>query len=120
MKLLIILKNSIFGLVAIIWGIMIFFWEEYLIKAPHELLFTIINPKFGIFLFVLIGIFHIITRFCHNNTLVIVANILLAFTYMLVALTMVYASFYGFAWIALGGIIANQLLNAYLIANGKY
>lgn len=119
MNLLVNFKNSIFGAVTILWGIMIFFFKEYMVKVPHELMFATITPDLLMWIFIGVGAFHIFTRFYHNDTLVIVANVLLALMYLLVALTVVHTSFYGFAWIALAGIIINQLLNAYLIAHGK-
>lgn len=119
MKYLVVLKNSLFGIVSIVWGIMIFAYSDLMVRAPHELIFTAIAPDLLAWLFIAVGVFHILTRLCHNDTLVIVANVLLAFMYLLVAITLVYTSFYGFAWVALAGIILNQLINAYLIAYGK-
>jgi len=112
-------KNTLFGLVSLLWGIFFLFSAQVSAEAAFSLLYFTYSPLFLGILCVTVGITHITSRFISNPLFTAAANILLAFVYLIVLLSHLYASFYALAWIAFAAIVLNHVINAYLIIKSK-
>lgn len=119
MRFLVHFKNSLFGLVSVIWGLFFFFSLDVSREVTFNLLFYSFSPaELGV-MCISIGLVHIASKFFGTELTAAVANVLLAFVYLLVLLSHLYASFYTLAWIAFAAIVLNQVINAYLLMNGE-
>lgn len=113
-----IVKNSIFGVVVVIWGLSLIFIDNLINEATLHLLFiTFTEPELGLF-FIFCGMTHIIAKFSENRYFNGVANILLASIFCMLMLTHLYNGIFVIAWIGFAGISLNLVLNAIIKFRG--
>ena len=113
------IKNSVFGLIVIVWGIFMFMFPEMNQDASMKLIELTFSKELIAALFTVSGIAYTFSKFIDNKRLSSYMNILIAFIFMTVMLTHLYASFYMIAWIAFCGIVIHQTINAFLIRTGN-
>ena len=116
--LLLTLKNSIFGIVVIVWGAVMALSPSAAAQSTLVLLhvpFT--EPVLGL-IFIAIGLFHVISKCYQGRVMAAFANITIAAVFLLVSLTHLYYSVYAIAWIAFAGIVLNLVLNAISLIRG--
>ena len=119
MNFLIHFKNSLFGLVSVIWGFFFLVSAEVGREVTFNLLLYSFSPVELGLVCIAVGLIHIVSKFYFNELTAAFANILLAFIYLAVLLSHLYASFYALAWIAFAAIVLNQIINAYLLMKGE-
>lgn len=108
------LKNAMFGIVVVIWGLVIYSVPALMTEPTLQLLFISFTPgSLGIF-FITAGILQIASVYWEFPTFGAFANILVAAAFLLVLFTSLYASVYMIVWVALAGIVLNRLINAFL------
>lgn len=113
------MKNSVFGIIVVIWGILMFLFPEINQDASMHLMELTFSKEVVAGLFTVSGAAYIFSKFVNGRRLSAYMNILIAFIFMTVMLTHLYASFFMIAWIAFGGIVIHQTINAFLIRTGN-
>lgn len=113
------LKNAIFGIVVAVWGVVLLTTPALNTDVSLELLrITFSQPIIGLF-FMAVGLLHVFTKVTDHPILSASANVLIAFVFVTVMLTHLFASVYMIAWIAFGGLTIHQIINAFLILKGR-
>lgn len=111
-------KNALFGIVVMVWGIAIMLSTHLHSELTLQLLFiNFTAPQLGAF-FLVAGIMHIVSKIFPDKYFAALANIMLAFVFLLAMLTHLFVSVYLIAWIAFAGITLNLVINAFLILKG--
>lgn len=119
MKLLVFIKDSAFGLVVIVWGLILLFSTEIAKEMSLTLLFLTFTPASLGVLFVVVGLLHLLSKHSASLYFMAFANISIALVFLLAMLTHLFVSVYAIAWIAFAGICLNLMINAFLIVKSN-
>lgn len=110
-----LIKNALFGIVVVIWGVALIVSTNLHSELTLQLLYlTFTAPALGGF-FIAAGLMHIVSKCYPEKFFAAFANLMLALVFMLAMLTHLFASVYVIAWVAFAGICLNLLINAFLI-----
>jgi hypothetical protein len=116
-KFLVLAKNSTFGLVVILWGLVLLISTEIVKETSLSLWFLTFTPATLGWLFIAVGVVYVFSKCWTHPYFAAFANISIASIFLLAMLTHLFASLYAIAWIAFAGICLNQIINAILLIN---
>lgn len=114
-----IFKDSMFGIVVILWGVAMIVSPALLIEPTLHLLFLTFSQLTLGYFFVAAGVMHVSSKVFPARQYGAISNVLIALVFLLTMLTHLFASVYLIAWVAFAGITISLLINAFLLFTDK-